>query len=118
MSDRVQRARRTGILDLIYRLLFTGQLREQACSHLNLIQAVSPTTDVCQDCLVLGDTWPALRMCMICGYIGCCDDAKNQHARKHYEETGHPIIQALGRFQDWQWCYIDNALLVPRRLAH
>ncbi len=113
--------RRVGLKHLVYRLVFTGSLWPKACSHLNLIRVLEPATRVCADCLALGDRWPALRMCLICGYVGCCDDAKNQHALKHYQATGHPLMRptrtcsAVGagveHGDDWLWCYLDKALL-------
>ncbi|MDX1437889.1 MAG: UBP-type zinc finger domain-containing protein [Anaerolineales bacterium] len=117
MTNRTEPIRRVGIQDLIFRWLFTRSLREKACSHLDMIQNVAQSTDVCQDCVDLGDTWPDLRMCMTCGYIGCCEEAKNQHALKHFKETGHPLIRGLGRNQDFMWCYVDNAVMVPRRVV-
>lgn len=115
MGEAVRPTRPTGFLDLVFRLLYTRRLTEKECTHLHMIRDVQPVSEVCEECVRLGDTWPALRMCMTCGYVGCCEEAKNQHALKHFRETGHPIIQALGRFEDWQWCYIDEAVLVPRR---
>jgi uncharacterized UBP type Zn finger protein len=32
-------------------------------------------------------------MWLTCGYVGCCDKAKNRHAAKHFEATGHPIVR-------------------------
>ena len=95
----------------LLRLVFTGTLKEKECSHRNLIQVTTQTVRVCQDCVALGDTWPELRMCMICGYVGCCDQAKNQHARKHFQETKHPLTRSIESGADWMWCYVDEALL-------
>ncbi len=53
-------------------------------------------------------------MCLICGYVGCCDTSKNRHAREHFEQTGHPLIRPMDRGQHWIWCYVDEALLDPR----
>lgn len=44
------------IPEFILKLVFTRRLREMTCSHLDLIQVTEPDTDVCQDCVVLGDT--------------------------------------------------------------
>ena len=79
-----------------------------------MIRAVEPSSEVCDACVESGDTWPALRMCLTCGYVGCCEDAKNQHALKHYEETDHPLMRAYReRGMNWMWCYPDEALLDP-----
>ena len=96
------------------RRLFTGRFGQTECSHLDLINDVEPWSDVCDQCVELGETWPALRMCLICGHVGCCEDAKYQHAKNHYEETGHELIRPLNeRGMDWIWCYEDKALLDP-----
>ena len=83
------------------------------CSHLELIQ-VDPPDEVagCEDCLRIGGRWLHLRACRTCGHVGCCDKAKNQHALKHFEATGHPIVRPYReRGMDWLWCYVDKALL-------
>jgi uncharacterized UBP type Zn finger protein len=55
-----------------------------------------------------GDSWVALRICRICGHVGCCDSSKNKYATQHFHETGHPIIQSFEPGQDWAWCYVDE----------
>lgn len=96
------------------RRLFTGRFGQTECSHLDLINDVEPWSQVCDQCVELGETWPALRMCLICGHVGCCEDAKYQHAQKHYEDTAHQLIRPLNeRGMDWIWCYEDKALLDP-----
>ena len=94
------------------RRFFTGTFAKKACGHLELINDVEPSSNVCDQCVELGETWPALRMCLICGHVGCCQDAKYQHALRHYEETGHPLIKPyLEGSMDWIWCFEDEALL-------
>jgi uncharacterized UBP type Zn finger protein len=99
----------------LLRLLFTGTLKEKPCSHRSLIQVTTPTVHVRQDCVALGDTWPQLRMCLICGYVGCCDSAKHKHARRHFEQTGHPLVRSIQPGADWMWCYVDEALWPCRK---
>lgn len=81
------------------------------CTHLNQIQDVSPNTNGCEECLKTGDTWVHLRMCMICGHVGCCDTSKNKHAMAHFRGTQHPIIKSIEPGEDWGWCYVDKAWL-------
>lgn len=104
------------IINPILRLLWTGQLKERRCSHLDLINPdVEPQAEVCEACVELGDSWPELRMCLTCGHMGCCEEAENQHALKHYQETGHPLVKPYKeRGMNWIWCYEDKALLDPR----
>ncbi len=81
---------------------------DRRCSHLGMIHAVTPRTNGCEECLAMGDTWVHLRVCRTCGHVGCCDESKNRHARKHYQTTGHPIIQSLEPGESWLWCFADQ----------
>ena len=78
------------------------------CTHLNVVKAVSPTSDGCEECLAIGDSWVHLRLCRTCGHVGCCDDSKNRHARKHFIERKHPIISSFEPGEDWSWCFSDD----------
>jgi ubiquitin-hydrolase Zn-finger-containing protein len=80
----------------------------RTCQHLDQIQAVSPSSNGCEDCLKIGDTWVHLRLCMICGHVGCCDDSRNKHATGHFHAEHHPIIRSFEPGEDWGWCYADE----------
>jgi uncharacterized UBP type Zn finger protein len=80
------------------------------------VQDVTPRTpEGCEECLQMGDTWVHLRLCLICGHVGCCNNSKNKHASKHFAETGHPIIRSFEPGESWMWCYEDELFIVPRR---
>ena len=79
--------------------------------HLSQIRRVTPSGDGCQECLELGDDWVHLRLCMVCGHVGCCDDSKNRHATRHYHSTTHPIMKSFEPHEEWGWCYVDRAML-------
>ena len=68
-------------------------------------QEIDPTTppsgDGCLDCDASGSWWVHLRRCAACGHVGCCDSSLNRHARRHFVETGHPIIQSFEPGEDW-----------------
>jgi uncharacterized UBP type Zn finger protein len=100
------------IINAGLRRWFTGTFAGKECTHLDLIDAdARPSADVCEECVAMGADWPALRMCLICGSVGCCEDG-NKHARLHYEETGHPLMKPyLEPRARWMWCYVDEALL-------
>ena len=102
-----------GVIEAILRRVWTGTFKVKECTHLDTIQDVTPRSRVCNECVALGDRWPDLRMCLVCGYVGCCDQAKNWHAMRHFEATGHPLFRPLGRgpLYRWLWCYVDQALL-------
>jgi hypothetical protein len=80
----------------------------QQCTHLNAVKAVAATGAGCEECLAMGDSWVHLRLCRTCGHVGCCDDSKNRHARKHFLAHKHPIISSFERGEDWSWCFIDE----------
>jgi uncharacterized UBP type Zn finger protein len=85
----------------------------QVCEHLDSFRpGPKPSKEAgCQQCLDVGDTWVHLRACVSCGQIGCCDQSKNQHARRHAEATefDHPTARTLEPGEDWVWCYRDEA---------
>lgn len=66
----------------------------------------------CEDCLKTGDKWVHLRICLVCGHVGCCDSSPNRHATRHFEETGHPLIRSIEPGEQWSWCYVDEIGLV------
>jgi uncharacterized UBP type Zn finger protein len=97
--------------EFIFRLIYRKQSNARGCTHRDQIRDVTPGADGCEDCLKIGDTWVHLRICLICGHVGCCDQSKNKHATKHFHATGHPIIKSLEKGEDWMWCYADELLL-------
>jgi uncharacterized UBP type Zn finger protein len=81
------------------------------CTHLDQIRDVEPSAEGCEECLRTGDSWVHLRMCLVCGHVGCCDQSPNKHALKHFQETGHPVIESVEPGESWRWCYIDETYL-------
>ena len=88
--------------------LTNEEIKRGNCSHTDWANPVTVTTNVCEDCVKLGDTWVHLRVCMTCGYVGCCDDSKNKHATAHFGTVGHPLIKSLEPGDAWTWCYVDQ----------
>jgi hypothetical protein len=78
------------------------------CTHIDQIADVTPSSQGCEDCLRIGGRWVHLRLCEICGHVGCCDNSPNRHATAHFHTTGHPIIQSYEPGEDWLWCYVDE----------
>ena len=100
------------------RVLIRGRVRELAqagaldglgCSHFNSVKDVIPSADGCEDCLKTGDSWVHLRICLECGHVGCCDESKNKHARKHAHKTDHPVIASFEEGEEWIYCFPDDA---------
>ena len=81
------------------------------CSHIASVVVVGPTSDVCDECVALGDDWVHLRACLTCGHVGCCDASKNKHATRHWRKTEHPLIQSIEPGEDWLYCYADHLLI-------
>jgi len=104
------------IPETILQVLFNGEMAEKECDHLQNIRVYETDEDECQQCVAQGDVWPALRMCLVCGFVGCCDTSKNKHMKQHYEETGHGIFRSIRLDEGWGWCYADNAFFSSRRL--
>lgn len=78
------------------------------CEHLAQVREVTPSAGGCEDCLRIGGQWVHLRLCMICGHVGCCDNSPNRHATAHWHATQHPIIRSIEPGEDWWWCYADE----------
>ena len=70
-------------------------------AFLEIDTAAPPSDDGCLECDASGSWWLHLRRCAACGHVGCCDSSLNRHARRHFEETGHPIIQSFEPGEDW-----------------
>lgn len=84
------------------------------CGHLDQMRAVEPQTpEGCEECLRIGARWVHLRLCLICGHVGCCDDSPGQHATRHFHHSGHPIMRSFEPGEDWGWCYIDDLMMAP-----
>ncbi|MDX1992410.1 MAG: UBP-type zinc finger domain-containing protein [bacterium] len=83
------------------------------CTHLDQIQDVEPSAQGCEECLKMGSSWVHLRICKICGHVGCCDSSPNKHATAHFHETQHPSIQSFEPGENWLWCYVDKAFMQP-----
>lgn len=87
------------------------------CSHLDRIQIAElpEAVDGCVACLATGEPWLHLRICLVCGFVGCCDDSPNRHATAHAHQTDHPLIRSLEPGERWSWCYIDQVgLILPQ----
>ncbi|NOT46639.1 MAG: UBP-type zinc finger domain-containing protein [Acidobacteria bacterium] len=78
------------------------------CKHLDEIRSVTPSAHGCEECLKTGSEWVHLRLCEICGHVGCCDSSPNTHATKHFEATDHSIVKSFEPGEDWGYCYSDD----------
>jgi Na+/H+ antiporter len=80
-----------------------------SCEDLEDHPAVETVEDPsCQACLDAGVKWVALRQCLTCGEIGCCDSSPLQHATEHFHASTHPVVQSAEPGEDWRWCYLHH----------
>jgi hypothetical protein len=80
----------------------------EACTHLDTVAEVEPSSPGCEDCLRTGDR---LRICMRCSHVGCCDSSPNRHATAHFRaHPDHPLVRSYEPGEDWWWCYVDELM--------
>jgi hypothetical protein len=85
----------------------------QACTHLDLIAVERPDEVAgCEECLKIGGRWLHLRVCRVCGKIGCCDSSPNKHASRHAVEDAHPIVTSVEPGENWSYCFVDDVMFV------
>jgi Na+/H+ antiporter len=90
---------------------YTTQRRTgEACDDLAHYPVVeTPPEPSCRRCIDEHLEWVALRECLECGNIGCCDSSVGQHATEHFHETTHPVMETAEPGEDWRWCYVHHA---------
>ena len=87
----------------------------ETCSHLGFIQPVGPSSQGCLECLIAGGSArlgpsPHLHVVRSRRLLwAIC----RMHATKHFDSTSHPIIRSFEPNEDWFWCYVDEAFVVP-----
>ncbi|MDQ3947614.1 MAG: UBP-type zinc finger domain-containing protein [Thermoproteota archaeon] len=69
---------------------------------------MSTISKECEECKKEGTNWVALRQCLSCGHVGCCDSSPGRHATRHFIDTYHPVMVELPN-KAWRWCYIHKA---------
>jgi monovalent cation/hydrogen antiporter len=83
-----------------------GGPRANDCADLSEYPPVGPVEEAaCQRCLEEDLRWVALRTCLACGAVGCCDSSPGQHATAHFRDSHHPVMQSAEPGEDWRWCY-------------
>jgi Na+/H+ antiporter len=91
------------------RTVSVRRLTGEQCDHLRSTPVVETVADpACRRCLEDGTRWVALRQCLGCGEVGCCDSSPGQHATEHFHETTHPVMESAEPAEDWRWCYVHH----------
>lgn len=82
------------------------------CAHVSGLTRPepAPTGPTCPECLAVGSDPVQLRLCLVCGNVGCCESSPYQHATRHFEATGHPVMRSFEPGESWRWCYVDQRL--------
>lgn len=84
-------------------------MKLSSCSHLPK-KFAKPRTNKCEG--ADSDNVLDLRVCLTCGYVGCCEDSPGKHIEKHAKESGHQVIASYPADKDsFKWCYKDNDYL-------
>jgi CPA1 family monovalent cation:H+ antiporter len=79
------------------------------CDHLEAIPIADPQGALeCVDCVAIGSRWVALRMCLTCHEIRCCDSSPHRHATAHFRATTHPVMRSVEPGEDWRWCFVHH----------
>jgi monovalent cation/hydrogen antiporter len=91
------------------RVTATHRRTGDSCADLEAYPAIVTVEDPeCGDCLREGTAWVALRQCLVCGNVGCCDSSPSRHATRHFHETQHPVMESAEPGEDWRWCFVHH----------
>ncbi|WP_072803814.1 Na+/H+ antiporter [Rhodococcoides yunnanense] len=71
-------------------------------------ETVTHSDGTCHECIRDGTEWVALRQCLECGHVACCDSSPNQHATAHFHDTTHAVMQSAEPGENWRWCYVHH----------
>jgi uncharacterized UBP type Zn finger protein len=85
-----------------------------SCPHIEALDPVDPvpaSKDGCVTCLAEGrHDWVHLRLCLGCGYVGCCDSSPGRHASRHFGDAQHPVMCSFEPGETWRWCFVDEVV--------
>ena len=84
------------------------------CPHLAALGPDDPepvSKDGCVGCQAEGRAdWVHLRLCLDCGYVGCCDSSPRRHASLHFADVRHPVMRSFESGERWRWCFVDEVV--------
>jgi len=85
--------------------------------HPGINPEATPSGSGCVECLASNGWWWHLRRCAQCGHIGCCDSSPSQHAAKHSQASGHPIVASFEPGETWFWNYETQEMIRGTKLT-
>jgi len=103
--------------DAVRRVVFQRSFAHRRCTHLGYVGETPGLPLACPVCERDRSRWVHLRMCLTCGFVGCCDSSPGRHAVRHFQETGHPVMRSIEPGEAWAWCYVDRAYLTLLRAS-
>lgn len=84
------------------------------CEHFDGLAPVTAHDRGCDACAATGvKDWNELRICLVCGHVGCCEDSRHAHALAHFQATGHAAMASIEPGQHWGWCYAHQRYVEP-----
>jgi uncharacterized UBP type Zn finger protein len=96
-------------------MALTGKDTVIGCEHVATLPGSEPSPsspDGCEECLAVGERlWAHLRMCLVCGHVGCCESSPRRHAEAHFGKTSHPVMRSFEPGETWRWCYVDDRIV-------
>lgn len=78
---------------------------------------VPPSGTGCLECEQEGAWWFHLRRCAECGHVGCCDQSLGQHGTRHFQQTGHRVMQSFEPGEEWFWDFVREEVFAGPVLA-
>ena len=99
------------------------------CRHVpkDLSDLPAPTpVDGCAECIAAAyRNWVHLRVCLMCGHVGCCNSSPGKHASAHANQHAHALVRSYEPGEDWFYCYgedvaflVDGAPAAPSHQNH
>jgi uncharacterized UBP type Zn finger protein len=86
-------------------------MEKRVCGDIkNVDENLSTKTSGCEECEKEGTNWVALRICLSCCHVGCCDSSVGLYAARHFQKTRHPVMIALPD-KSWKWCYLNKGYI-------
>ena len=72
-------------------------------------QSSTASTSWCAECSAAAyRNWVHLRVCLMCGHVGCCNSSPGKHASAHANQHAHALVRSYEPGEDWFYCYVED----------